>query len=102
MMAIQKHRLITRSDFDGLVCAILLRELDLIDDIKFVHPKDMQDGIVPTTARDIITNLPHVVGKSILERAVRPLMLARSAWSTAVAAILLRERARLRMTKLRP
>ncbi|WP_407523915.1 exopolyphosphatase [Methylobacterium oryzisoli] len=52
----------TRSDFDGLVCGVLLRELDLIDDIKFVHPKDMQDGIVPITARDIITNLPYVAG----------------------------------------
>ncbi|HAK90892.1 MAG TPA: exopolyphosphatase, partial [Massilia timonae] len=39
-----KFRLVTRSDFDGLVCAVLLRHLDLIDDILFVHPKDMQDG----------------------------------------------------------
>lgn len=58
----QKFRLVTRSDFDGLVCGMLLRELDLIDDIKFVHPKDMQDGIVPITGRDIITNLPYVEG----------------------------------------
>lgn len=41
---------------------MLLRELNMIDDIKFVHPKDMQDGIVPITARDIITNLPYVPG----------------------------------------
>ena len=61
-MAIQKHRLVTRSDFDGLVCGMLLRELDLIDEIRFVHPKDMQDGIVPIAARDIVTNLPHVEG----------------------------------------
>ena len=61
-MTIQKHRLVTRSDFDGLVCGMLLRELSLIDDIKFVHPKDMQDGIVPITARDIVTNLPYVEG----------------------------------------
>lgn len=61
-MATQKHRLVTRSDFDGLVCAMLLRELDLIDDIKFVHPKDMQDGTVPITACDIVTNLPYVDG----------------------------------------
>jgi nanoRNase/pAp phosphatase (c-di-AMP/oligoRNAs hydrolase) len=61
-MAPQKYRLITRSDFDGLVCGMLLRELDLIDDIKFVHPKDMQDGIVPITPRDIVTNLPYVDG----------------------------------------
>ncbi|HYE01570.1 MAG TPA: exopolyphosphatase [Alphaproteobacteria bacterium] len=57
-----KYRLVTRSDFDGLVCAVLLRELDLIDDIKFVHPKDMQDGKVPITGRDITTNLPYVEG----------------------------------------
>ena len=58
----QKFRLVTRSDFDGLVCGMLLRELDLIDEIKFVHPKDMQDGIVPISERDIITNLPYVEG----------------------------------------
>ena len=56
----QQYRLVTRSDFDGLVCAVLLRKLDLIDDIKFVHPKDMQDGEVDITDRDITTNLPYV------------------------------------------
>lgn len=58
----KKYRLVTRSDFDGLVCAVLLKELDLIDDIKFVHPKDMQDGIVDITDNDITTNLPYVAG----------------------------------------
>ena len=53
-----KYRLVTRSDFDGLVCAVLLKEMDLIDDILFVHPKDMQDGLVGITGRDITTNLP--------------------------------------------
>jgi len=57
-----KYRLITRSDMDGLVCAVLLKDLDLIDDIKFVHPKDMQDGKIEVTARDITTNLPYVPG----------------------------------------
>lgn len=61
-MRAQQYRLVTRSDFDGLVCGMLLRELDLIDEIKFVHPKDMQDGIVPITDRDIVTNLPYVPG----------------------------------------
>ncbi len=56
----EKYRLVTRSDFDGLVCAALLRELDVIDDIKFVHPKDMQDGKIEITDRDITTNLPYV------------------------------------------
>jgi nanoRNase/pAp phosphatase (c-di-AMP/oligoRNAs hydrolase) len=55
-----RYRLVTRSDFDGLVCAALLKELDLLDDIKFVHPKDMQDGKVEITERDITTNLPYV------------------------------------------
>ena len=59
-MSQEKFRLVTRSDFDGLVCAVLLNDLDLIDDIKFVHPKDMQDGKVDITARDITTNLPYV------------------------------------------
>lgn len=58
----QKYRLITRSDFDGLVCAMILKELDMIDDIKFVHPKDMQDGRIKVTDRDITTNLPYVKG----------------------------------------
>ena len=59
-MSPSKFRLVTRSDFDGLVCAVLLNELDLIDDIKFVHPKDMQDGKIDITSRDITTNLPYV------------------------------------------
>jgi nanoRNase/pAp phosphatase (c-di-AMP/oligoRNAs hydrolase) len=59
-METPKHRLLTRSDFDGLVCAVLLKELDLIDEIKFVHPKDVQDGKVEITDRDILTNLPYV------------------------------------------
>ena len=61
-MSSQKFRLVTRSDFDGLVCAVLLNELDLIDEIKFVHPKDMQDGKVEVSDRDITTNLPYVPG----------------------------------------
>ncbi|MCF8495881.1 MAG: exopolyphosphatase [Alphaproteobacteria bacterium] len=58
----KKYRLITRSDMDGLVCAILLKELDLIDSVTFAHPKDMQDGLIEVTADDITTNLPYVEG----------------------------------------
>jgi nanoRNase/pAp phosphatase (c-di-AMP/oligoRNAs hydrolase) len=58
----KKYRLVTRSDMDGLLAAVLLRELDIIDDIKFVHPKDVQDGKVELTANDITTNLPYVEG----------------------------------------
>ncbi len=61
-MSPQKYRLITRSDFDGLVCAVLLNEMNLIDEIKFVHPKDMQDGKIEVGPRDITTNLPYVPG----------------------------------------
>lgn len=52
-------RLVTRSDFDGLVCAMILKEAKLIDDIKFVHPKDVQDGKVDLSKNDITTNLPY-------------------------------------------
>jgi nanoRNase/pAp phosphatase (c-di-AMP/oligoRNAs hydrolase) len=61
-----KYRLVTRSDFDGLVCAVLLRVLDLIDDITFVHPKDVQDGVIEVTDRDILTNLPFAPGAHLV------------------------------------
>ena len=59
-------RLVTRSDFDGLVCAVLLKHLKLIDDIAFVHPKDMQDGKIEISDRDITTNLPYVEGAHLV------------------------------------
>jgi len=55
----EKMRLVTRSDFDGLACAMMLKEMDMIDDIKFVHPKDVQDGKVELSKNDITTNLPY-------------------------------------------
>ncbi|BFU44326.1 exopolyphosphatase [Krasilnikovia sp. MM14-A1004] len=63
-----KYRLVTRSDFDGLVCAVLLKFMDVIDidDIKFVHPKDVQDGTVEITERDILTNLPYAPGAHLV------------------------------------
>jgi len=61
-MSANKYRLVTRSDFDGLVCAVLLKHLDMIDDILFVHPKDMQDGKIAVSDRDITTNLPYAAG----------------------------------------
>jgi len=54
-----RYRLVTRSDFDGIACAALLKSRGLIDDILFVHPKDVQDGKVAITERDITTNLPY-------------------------------------------
>lgn len=55
-------RLLTRSDFDGLACAALLKEVGVVDDIKFVHPKDIQDGLVPVTEQDIMANIPYAPG----------------------------------------
>jgi nanoRNase/pAp phosphatase (c-di-AMP/oligoRNAs hydrolase) len=55
-------RLVTRSDFDGLVCAVLLKQVETIDTIQFVHPKDLQDGKFEVSENDILTNVPHVPG----------------------------------------
>ena len=57
-----KYRLLTRSDMDGLVCAVLLKELGILGEIEFHHPKDVQDGKISVTDRDILTNLPYVSG----------------------------------------
>jgi nanoRNase/pAp phosphatase (c-di-AMP/oligoRNAs hydrolase) len=58
----QVYRLITRSDMDGLVCAVLLKELGILGEISFQHPKDVQDGKVEVGPTDILTNLPYVAG----------------------------------------
>ncbi len=58
----ERYRLVTRSDFDGLVCAVLLKQMGILDEILFVHPKDMQDKKVEISARDITTNVPYVQG----------------------------------------
>ena len=58
-------RLLTRSDFDGLACAVLLKEADVIDDRKFVHPKDIQDGLVEVTENDVLANIPYVPGAGL-------------------------------------
>jgi len=55
-------RLITRSDFDGLACSALLLYLGIIDDWQFVHPKDIQDGLIKATDNDILANIPYVPG----------------------------------------
>ena len=65
-MASDKFRLVTRSDFDGLVCAVLLKQLNLVDEIKFVHPKDVQDGKIDISNRDITTNLPYVAAAHLV------------------------------------
>jgi len=55
-------RLVTRSDFDGLACAVLLKEIGIIDDYYFVHPKDVQDGKVDVTKNDVLANIPFMKG----------------------------------------
>lgn len=55
-------RLLTRSDFDGLVCAVLLKEAGIIDSYKFVHPKDVQDGLVQASENDVLANIPYIPG----------------------------------------
>lgn len=55
-------RLVTRSDFDGLVCATLLKHLNIIDDYLFAHPKDLQDGKVEVGKKDVLANVPYVEG----------------------------------------
>ena len=55
-------RLLTRSDFDGSVCTAILEELGLIDEILYVHPKDMQDNKIAVSANDILANVPFVKG----------------------------------------
>ncbi len=64
-MSEKKFRLVTRSDMDGLVCGTLLKYLGIIDEITFVHPKDMQDGKIAITNNDITTNLPYVKGVNL-------------------------------------
>lgn len=58
-------RLLTRSDFDGLVCAVLLKEVGVMDERKFVHPKDIQDGLVEATSNDVLANIPYIPGCGI-------------------------------------
>ena len=58
-------RLLTRSDFDGLACGAILSYLGLVDEWKFVHPKDIQDGLVEVTDNDILANIPYIKGCKI-------------------------------------
>lgn len=55
-------RLVTRSDFDGLACGALLLEAGVIDHWKFVHPKDLQDGLFEVDENDCLANVPYVPG----------------------------------------
>lgn len=62
----QKYRLLTRSDLDGLICAVLMRYIEIVDDIVLIdHPSVMQEGRIKVTNRDIISNLPYVAGSNL-------------------------------------
>lgn len=53
------HRLVTRADLDGMVCAALLKEIGMIKRLFFAHPKDIQDRRINITDSDITANLPY-------------------------------------------
>jgi nanoRNase/pAp phosphatase (c-di-AMP/oligoRNAs hydrolase) len=55
-------RLLTRSDFDGMACAVLLKDVGLINSYRFVHPKDIQDGKIEVSEHDVLANVPYVKG----------------------------------------
>ena len=52
-------RLVTRADFDGLVCGALITKFETVNAYLFVEPKFMQDGQVDIRRGDIIANLPY-------------------------------------------
>ncbi len=52
-------RVIYRGDLDGSVCAAILTELGMCDELQQAHPKDMQDAKVDVTDQDLICNLPY-------------------------------------------
>lgn len=52
-------QIITRPDFDGVVCAVLLKEaLGTSLPVKWAQPNQIQDGTVVTGDRDVVANLP--------------------------------------------
>ena len=55
-------RLLTRSDFDGICCAVLLKELGVVDEMIYAHPKDLQDGKIKVSSNDVLANVPYVEG----------------------------------------
>ncbi len=58
----ERKRILTRGDMDGLACSVLLTEVESIGEIRFVHPKDVQDGKIEVDEKDIIVNLPYLEG----------------------------------------
>lgn len=53
-------RIVTRPDFDGVVCAVLLYEaLDIQEPVKWAEPNDVQQGRAAIRRGDILANLPY-------------------------------------------
>ncbi len=53
-------RIVTRPDFDGIVCAVLLFEaLDIKHPVVWVEPNLVQKGLVDIQNEDIVANLPY-------------------------------------------
>ena len=52
-------RLVTRGDLDGLTAAVLITEMEQVDEILLVHPQDVTEQKVEITADDILANLPY-------------------------------------------
>jgi hypothetical protein len=56
-------RIVTRPDFDGIVCAVLLFDaLDIKEPVVWVEPNDVQKGLVRIQSEDIVANLPYREG----------------------------------------
>lgn len=55
-------RLVTRSDFDGLACSVLLVEAGIVSEYEFIHPKDLQDGKIAVSGNDVLANVPYSPG----------------------------------------
>ncbi|RFM25360.1 MAG: exopolyphosphatase [Candidatus Thermochlorobacter aerophilum] len=54
-----KYNVLTRADLDGLVCAVILKNTEDIERVRFSEPKFVQDREIEVYPNDIITNLPY-------------------------------------------
>ena len=65
-------RIVTRPDFDGIVCAMLIRAAEPIDQpIKWAAPNDMQKGRVAITADDIIALKNAGLSNDVIQAIIR-------------------------------
>ncbi len=56
MSIVQKKncRLVTKGNLDGVVCAVLLKHLNIINDVIFIQPTDIKSEKVQITCNDIM------------------------------------------------